>query len=90
MTPTEKVREAILSGVTTVERIASKTGLRQGTVQLILEDLELSGGLVRESLSSCPSSGCGSCGQSTGCSGAQGSRGPVLLKLTQADSKRHS
>ncbi|WP_407921615.1 hypothetical protein [Corynebacterium epidermidicanis] len=52
-------------------------------MELVMEHLERSGELVRESLSSCPSSGCGSCTANTGCSGAanpQG-RGPVLLQL---------
>lgn len=83
MTPIEQVRSAILGGTTSAKNIARETGLGEGTVQLILEHLERSGALVRETLSSCPSSGCGSCGQSTGCSGASSSRGPVLLKLTK-------
>lgn len=83
MTPTEQVSGAILTGMTSVGDIARHTGLAQGTVELILEHLERSGALQRETLSSCPSSGCGACGQATGCSGASGSRGPVLLKLTK-------
>lgn len=83
MTPSELVRAAILEGNTSVAAIAKETGLGQGTVQVILEHFERSGALIRETMTSCPTSGCGSCGQATGCSGATGNRGPVLLKLTK-------
>nr|WP_083984359.1 FeoC-like transcriptional regulator [Corynebacterium epidermidicanis] len=83
MTPSEQIKSAIRSGCTSRPEIARKTGLSPSTVELVMEHLERSGELVRESLSSCPSSGCGSCTANTGCSGAanpQG-RGPVLLQL---------
>ncbi|MEJ5929209.1 FeoC-like transcriptional regulator [Corynebacterium sp. H128] len=83
MTPTELVRNAILAGCASREEISRRSGLGAGTVELVMENLERSGGLVRETLSSCSASGCGSCGQSTGCSGAAGVRGPVLLKLVK-------
>ncbi|WP_411703015.1 MarR family transcriptional regulator [Corynebacterium sp. LaCa142] len=83
MSPTDKVKEAIRSGYSTPADIARATGLGQGTVEVILAHLEHSAQLVRESLSSCPTGGCGSCSQSAGCSGAEaGRRGPVLLKLS--------
>ena len=82
MSPTEKVKEAIRRGNTNPAEIAKTTGLGQGTVAVILAHLERSKELVRESLTSCPSGGCGSCAQAGGCSGAVAERrGPVLLQL---------
>lgn len=83
MSPTGKVKEAIRGGHSTPADIACATGLGQGTVEVILAHLEHSAQLVRESLSSCPTGGCGSCSHSDGCSGAEGGRRePVLLKLS--------
>lgn len=93
VSPSEQVRAAIVGGFSRPDDIAKRTGLGVGTVQLILDHLERSGDLVRDSLASCPSSGCGSCRQATGCSGAGGMKGPrgaVLLKLTNPGRKRHS
>ena len=82
MSPTEKVKEAIRRGNTNPAEIAKTTGLAQGTVEVILAHLERSAELVRESLDSCPTGGCGSCAQAGGCSGAAAKRrGPVLLQL---------
>ena len=82
MSPTEKVKEAIRRGKSNPVEIAKATGLGQGTVEVILVHLERSAELVRESLTSCPAGGCGSCAQAGGCSGAAaGQRGPVLLQL---------
>ncbi|MDK8668950.1 MarR family transcriptional regulator [Corynebacterium marquesiae] len=86
MSPTEKVKEAIKQGKSNPVEIAKATGLGQGTVEVILAHLERSAELVRESLTSCPTGGCGSCAQAGGCSGAVSERrGPVLLQL-----RRHS
>ena len=82
MSPTEKVKEAIRRGNTNPAEIAKTTGLAQGTVAVILAHLERSKELVRESLTACPTGGCGSCAQAGGCSGAAAKRrGPVLLQL---------
>ena len=82
MSPTEKVKEAIRRGNTNPAEIAKTTGLGQGTVAVILAHLERSKELVCESLTACPSGGCGSCAQAGGCSGAAAKRrGPVLLQL---------
>ena len=82
MSPTEKVKEAITQGNSNPADIAQATGLGQGTVAVILAYLERSEELVRESLTSCPSGGCGNCAQAGGCSGAVAERrGPVLLQL---------
>lgn len=86
MSPTEKVKEAIKQGKSNPAEIAKATGLGQGTIEVILAHLERSAELVRESLTSCPTGGCGSCAQAGGCSGAAAKRrGPVLLQL-----RRHS
>ena len=82
MSPTEQVKQAITSGHSRPGDIAMATGLSQGTVDVILAHLERSRQLVRESLSSCPTGGCGGCPQAGGCSGAAATgRGPVLLQL---------
>ena len=82
MSPTEQVKEAIKQGKSNPADIAKATGLGQGTVEIILAHLERTAELVRESLNSCPTGGCGSCAQVGGCSGAAaGQRGPVLLQL---------
>ena len=82
MSPTEQVKEAIKQGKSNLADIAKATGLGQGTVEIILAHLERTAELVRESLNSCPTGGCGSCAQAGGCSGAAaGQRGPVLLQL---------
>ena len=82
MSPTEQVKEAITQGKTNPADIAKATGLGQGTVEIILAHLERTAELVRESLNSCPTGGCGSCAQAGGCSGAAAAhRGPVLLQL---------
>ncbi|WP_408918809.1 MarR family transcriptional regulator [Corynebacterium kefirresidentii] len=82
MSPTEQVKEAITQGKSNPADIAKATGLGQGTVEIILAHLERTAELVRESLNSCPTGGCGSCAQAGGCSGAAaGHRGPVLLQL---------
>lgn len=82
MSPTEQVKEAIKQGKSNLADIAKATGLGQGTVEIILAHLERTAELVRESLTSCPTGGCGSCAQAGGCSGAAaGHRGPVLLQL---------
>ena len=82
MSPTEKVKEAIKQGKSNPVEIAKATGLGQGTVEIILAHLERSAELVRESLTACPTGGCGSCAQAGGCSGAAAKRrGPVLLHL---------
>lgn len=82
MSPTEQVKEAITQGKSNPAGIAKATGLGQGTVEIILAHLERTAELVRESLNSCPTGGCGSCAQAGGCSGAAaGHRGPVLLQL---------
>ena len=82
MSPTEKVKEAIKQGKSHPVEIAKATGLGQSTVEIILAHLERSAELVRESLTSCPTGGCGSCAQAGGCSGAAAKRhGPVLLQL---------
>ena len=83
MSPTEQVKEAIKQGKSNPAEIAKATGLGQGTIEVILAHLERSAELVRESLTSCPTGGCGSCSHSDGCSGAEGGRRePVLLKLS--------
>lgn len=82
MSPTEQVKHAIKQGKSNPADIAKATGLGQGTVEIILAHLERTAELVRESLTSCPTGGCGSCAQAGGCSGAAaGHRGPVLLQL---------
>lgn len=82
MSPTEKVKEAIKQGKSNPAEIAKATGLGQGTVEIILAHLERTAELVRESLTSCPTGGCGSCAQAGGCSGAATEhRGPVVLQL---------
>lgn len=82
MSPTQQVKEAIKQGKSNLADIAKATGLGQGTVEIILAHLERTAELVRESLNSCPTGGCGSCAQAGGCSGAAaGHRGPVLLQL---------
>ncbi|WP_408919109.1 MarR family transcriptional regulator [Corynebacterium tuberculostearicum] len=82
MSPTEKVKEAIRRGKSNPADIAQAAGLGQGTVEVILAYLERSEELVRESLTACPTGGCGSCAQAAGCSGAFAERrGPVLLQL---------
>ena len=82
MSPTEKVKEAIKQGKSHPVEIAKATGLGQGTVEIILAHLERTAELVRESLTSCPTGGCGSCAQAGGCSAAATEhRGPVLLQL---------
>lgn len=82
MSPTEKVKEAIAQGKSNPADIAQAAGLGQGTVEVILAYLERSEELVCESLTACPSGGCGSCAQAGGCSGAAAKhRGPVLLQL---------
>ena len=63
MSPTEKVKEAIKQGKSNPVEIAKATGLGQGTVEVILAHLERSAELVRDSLTSCPTGGCGSCAQ---------------------------
>ncbi|QTH60456.1 MarR family transcriptional regulator [Corynebacterium hindlerae] len=83
MIPTELVRAAISAGCGTVADIARHSGLSRGTVELVMDHMGHTGELVRESLSSCPTSGCGSCSHNSGCSGSTGARGPVLLKLTR-------
>ncbi|AGE36723.1 hypothetical protein [Corynebacterium urealyticum] len=82
MTPQAKVAEAITRGVTRPVDIALETGLGQGTVEVIMTHMERSAQLVREPIGGCPSTGCDRCPQSRVCSGASGSRGPVLLKLS--------
>ena len=82
MSPTEQVKEAIKQGKSNLADIAKATGLGQGTVEIILAHLERTAELVRESLNSCPTGGCGSCAQAGGCSAAATEhRGPVLLQL---------
>ena len=82
MSPMDKVKEAIRRGKSNPAEIAKATGLGQGTVEVILAHLERSAELVRESLTSCPTGGCGGCAQASGCSGAAAKRrGPVLLQL---------
>lgn len=82
MSPTEQVKEAIKQGKSNLADIAKATGLGQGTVEIILAHLERTAELVRESLTSCPTGGCGSCAQAGGCSAAATEhRGPVLLQL---------
>ena len=82
MSPTEQVKEAIKQGKSNSADIAKATGLGQGTVEIILAHLERTAELVRESLNSCPTGGCGSCAQAGGCSAAATEhRGPVLLQL---------
>ncbi|MBK4149633.1 MarR family transcriptional regulator [Corynebacterium macginleyi] len=83
MSTTDKVKDAIRGGYSIPADIARATGLGQGTVEVILDHLEHSAQLVRESLSSCPTRGCGSCSHGDGCSGVEaGRREPVLLKLS--------
>lgn len=82
MSPTQQVKEAIKQGKSNLADIAKATGLGQGTVEIILAHLERTAELVRESLNSCPTGGCGSCAQAGGCSAAATEhRGPVLLQL---------
>jgi len=82
MSPTQQVKEAIKQGKSNLADIAKATGLGQGTVEIILAHLERTAELVRESLNSCPTGGCGSCAQAGGCSGAAAEhRGPVVLQL---------
>ena len=82
MSPTQQVKEAIKQGKSNLADIAKATGLGQGTVEIILAHLERTAELVRESLTSCPTGGCGSCAQAGGCSAAATEhRGPVLLQL---------
>lgn len=85
LAPTEAVKQAVVRGCASRAEIAAETGLAAGVVELVMDHLERSGELRRETLSSCPSGGCGSCDSSGACSGSGrsvASRGPVLLKLT--------
>ena len=82
MSPTEQVKEAIKQGKSNPADIAKATGLGQGTVEIILAHLERTAELVRESLTSCPTGGCGRCAEGGGCfAAATPQPGPVLLQL---------
>lgn len=84
--PAEAVQEAISQGISSRRKIAEMTGLQPTTVDLILERMERTGQLRRESLGGmCPGGGCSSCGMSTSgtCAGGTANNGPVALVLTR-------
>lgn len=85
--PSAAVREAIAAGISSRSAIASRTGLRRETVDIIIERLERSGALRREALGGmCSGGGCSSCEHSTGgaCAGSVSQNtGPVALVLTR-------
>ena len=80
MSPTEQVKEAIKQGKSNPADIAKATGLGQGTVEIILAHLERTAELVRESLTSCPTGGCGSCAQAGGCRAPRSGAAPAAEK----------
>lgn len=87
--PAEAVQEAIAQGISSRRKIAEMTGLQPTTVDLILERMERTGQLRRESLGGmCPGGGCSSCGMSTSgtCAGGTSNNGPVALVLTRRPS----
>ena len=83
--PIVQVKDAISSGTTTRAGIAHVTGLKIGTVNLVISHLLSTGELNAETLNSCPTSGCGSCAAAAHCGTASANpgrkRGPVLLSL---------
>lgn len=83
--PAEAVHDAIAQGISSRRKIAEATGLQTATVDLILDRMERTGALRRESLGGmCPGGGCSSCGMSTAgsCAGGSSNKGPVALVLT--------
>ena len=80
--PTESVRDAIAQGISSRSTIAQRTGLRRETVDLIIDRLERSGSLRRESLGGmCAGGGCSSCQHKSGggCWGADPKFGPCCV-----------
>jgi len=89
LSPTRAVLAQIEHGATSVDEIASRTGLDVGVVGLAIDRLVASGHLTSERLvGGCPDAGCGACPSGRdgrpGCgatgAGAPGA-GPVLVTL---------
>lgn len=84
--PSEAVQDAIAQGISSRHKICEITGLQRATVDLILDRMELTGQLRRESLGGmCPGGGCSNCGMSDSgtCTGSSSNSGPVALVLTR-------
>nr|WP_162933284.1 FeoC-like transcriptional regulator [Corynebacterium lactis] len=84
------MKDAIARGISSRRKIAEVTGLQRATVDLILDRMEATGALKRESIGGmCPGGGCSNCGMSASgsgtcaSSGAGSSNGPVALVLTR-------
>ncbi len=89
--PLNAVLEAFERGASTLDEIATRTGLRRDVVLAAVDHLRRMGRLeAREMTAGCPSGGCGSCafahGDGTpGCGASAASlqrRGPVLVQLS--------
>lgn len=84
--PSKAVGWAIAQGISSRGKIAEVTGLQRATVDLIIDRMERTGELRRESIGGmCPGGGCSSCGMSTSgtCAGSSTGGGPVALVLTR-------
>lgn len=84
--PSEAVQDAIAQGISSRRKICEITGLQRATVDLILDRMEHTGQLRRESLGGmCPGGGCSNCGMpdSGTCAGGSSNSGPVALVLTR-------
>lgn len=84
--PAKAVQDAIAQGISSRRKICEITGLQRATVDLILDRLEQTGQLRRESLGGmCPGGGCSNCGMSESgtCAGGGSNSGPVALVLTR-------
>ncbi|MDO5031218.1 FeoC-like transcriptional regulator [Corynebacterium sp.] len=89
LSPIDAVRAAMAEGAGSRAGIARRTGLEPGTVDLILAHLEAVGDLSVETMSACPSGGCGSCAAASACGSAGHSRGPVMLSLRRRAPRSH-
>lgn len=79
--PIEAVRSTIAAGITTRAGVAKATGLEIGTVNLVMSHLLATGELSAETLSTCPTTACGSCAASALCGAPRKTGAPVLLTL---------
>lgn len=89
--PLNAVLESFQGGASTLDEIATRTGLRRDIVLAAVDHLRRMGRLeAREMVAGCPSGGCGSCAFAhgdglPGCGAPSASaqrRGPVLVQLS--------
>lgn len=88
--PLHAVLHAFEQGASTIDEVASRTGMPSDVVVAAVDHLRRMGRLeARELVAGCPGGGCGSCAFAAagtpGCAAAgaaPGRRGPLLVQLT--------